>query len=1138
MDSRFVCTRFRSFVWVVTTVLSLLLIPKLSPAQISGSSGTILGTVKDQTGAVVPQAKVTVVNTDTNATRIATTGDDGSFRFPALLAGHYSVKVEKGGFKTEIQTGLTLEVAQEMVVNSQLEIGAATQEVSVTGETSLVDTTNSSLGGTVNEVKMADLPLNGRNYTDLTLIQPGIAMNPNLNGSNQTGGTRGTFFASDGVPIRSNLFTLDGANLMNGHGGSSASESGTSLGVGGIQEFKVVTGAYDASYGNVPGAQVVMVSKGGSNEYHGELYEYLRNNVLDAANYFDVPVAVNNYQRLPPFKRNNFGADAGGPIRRDKTFVYGAYEELVQRFGLTTVDTVPGSGCHGAANAVITSTACPQLGSGAPSVTIAPVMAPILALYPTPNLPNNQYTYPYTSPTTVGWGQIRVDQNISASDTLFGRFTMDKSDEDTAQFSGNATAAGTGFPEFTDGLTSSDQFATISENHIFTPSLLNQFRFSYSRSTYHELILFPDSAYSPNGESSLTSPQLSFVTGQPIGVVTLNGYTGFGGNAALYHYPFLNTYTLTDDLYFTKGKHSLRFGTEVNKYNIGGANASNLAGGITFTNLSNFLQGIASTYIGEQGGASAITSMNWMYWVPALYAQDDWRAFSRLTFNLGLRYEFLTMPHEKNERALVNDATDATFTYGQPFASGSMNAKDHFQPRVGFAWDVQGNGKTSVRGGVGEYYELGELVALLFTDSQNQPPLDGTLAHVGTTHITLPLTYAPTDQLAYATVDYHTRNPYMFKWNLSVERQLPWRSALQATYVGSRGNHLYQLTDSDPILPSALVNGLPYWNNNSPRENPNFSYGQTTDSEGWSTYHGLQVALNKQVSHGIEFQVAYTYSHALDNALASGGLSDCTGAPGMNWDVYYGPGAKPIQKGPGCSDMRHNVHINVLYHIPNIASNNFAAKLEHGWWLGTIWSANTGYPFSPILGTNRSQSGILPAGGRIMDRPNIATTADAAACPAVSPTCKYVPVPYNAKTVIKGTAKQWFNPNMFTLEPMFESPGGPICTSATCGVGTTYGTLGDAQRGLLRGPGLDEVDVSINKDTRLPFLGEKGSLNFRTEIFNIANHPNFGMPNGITFTGALSDYGAYSEAPSSSSGAITSTVTTSRQVQFALKVLF
>jgi outer membrane receptor protein involved in Fe transport len=1099
--------------------------------------GTILGTVKDASGGVVPQAKVTIVNTDTNDTRTATTGDDGSFRFPALVAGHYSVRVEREGFKTQTQTGLTLEVAQEMVVNSTLQVGTSTQEVTVTGEAPMVNTTNSSLGGLVNEAKVADLPLNGRNYTDLSFMQPGVAINANTTSTNTQGGSRGTLFTSDGATLRENMITLDGAYMLNARGGSIASESGTALGVAGVKEYKVVTGAYDASYGIVPGAQVVVVSKGGSTQFHGEAFEYLRNQDMDAANFFDKPVAGNNYERLPLFIRNNFGADAGGPIKKDKTFVYAAYEGLRQRLGLTLIDTVPGAGCHGAANAVITSTACPQLGSGAASVTIAPVMAPILALYPVPNLANNQFTYPAEAPSEVNWGQIRVDQNISASDTLFGRYTTDKSYL-TSATTGTLGLSGTGFPEFANSYASYDQSATISENHIFSPAVLNQFRFSYSRNNLFEGNLFPISQYSPNGEASLIGPQYSFETGAPIGSISLSGYTKFGPGSNNPITDKLNTFVLNDDLYYTKGKHALKFGVQVNRWNFGNTNSATNLGSPTFTSLANFLAGIDSNYVAPQGAQNAVHSRNWWWLVPGLYAQDDWRVSQRLTLNLGLRYEFVTDPTETNNRnsVLVNRLTDSTFTQGKLFAPFS---KDHFSPRVGFAWDVQGNGKTSVRGGFGQYYDIGNWAGALQGNYQANPPLNGLLTHINSTNAVMPLpfTFLPTDQLGATTMNYNLLNPYLLKWNLTVERQLPLGIGLQVAYVGTRGVHLYQLFEGNQNLPTAVVNGLPYWNGTEPRQNPNFSSLQDEASLASSTYNALQVALNKRFSHGIQFQMSYTYSHALDN-MASSSSADCSAASGMEDGDYFGPGNSVFMKGPSCSDVTHNVRVNILYHIPNIKSDNFAAKLEHGWWAGIIWSAQTGYPFTPVLGNNRSQSQIFKTNG---DYPNIATAADAAACPAVTSTCKYVPVPFNPSTVITGNPAQWYNPDMFTLEPMFTAPGsGVICGTAgtSCGTGTTYGTLGNVSKGLLRGPGLDNVDFSINKDTRLPFLGEQGMLEFRAEIFNIMNDPSFNMPNGTVISGSTSAYGPYSQAPSSSAGVISSTTGPSRQIQLALKIVF
>ena len=553
-------------IWICGTVAFLLLV---STAALAQATATILGTVKDSSGAVIPGAKVSVVNIGTNDTRTATTDSGGTFRIPALNTGHYNVKVEMRGFKEQTETGVTLEVAQELVINPVLAVGSASEMVSVTADQSSINTTNSSLGGVVGEQKMAELPLNGRNYSDLTFLHPGaFTVASNISQSTQAGGGHGTYLSSDGTSLRANAILLDGASVLNGRGGATANEAGTSLGVAGIKEFKVVTGTFDASYGNAPGAQVIMVSKNGTNQFHGELFEFFRNQVLDAANYFDVPVAANNFQRIPLFIRNNFGAASGGPIKKDKTFFYAAYEGLRVRTGGTIIDTVPGAGCHGPSgnnSGVVTSAACPQLGVGAPSVTIAPVVSALLALYPVPNLPNNQFTYPVTTPTTVDWGQIRVDQNISASDTIFGRYTVDKSDFIVSGT--NATSiAGSGFPQFLSGFMSTDTFVTLSWNHIFSPTLLNQFRFAYTRANSYEFNVWPVNSYAPNGQAGFIGPQYSFVPQTHVGSIAISGFSTMGPNNNDPQGEIDNRFAYTDDVFYSKGKHGLKFGVSVIKF--------------------------------------------------------------------------------------------------------------------------------------------------------------------------------------------------------------------------------------------------------------------------------------------------------------------------------------------------------------------------------------------------------------------------------------------------------------------------------------------------------------------------------------------------------------------------------------------
>src|SRR3990172_4233000 len=476
-------------------------------------TATILGVVKDSTGAVVPGATLTERNVETGRTRSAVTEADGSYRFSALPVGHYEITVESSGFKAEVRRGLTLTVTQEAVVNFTLEVGAVQETVEVTAEAPLVNTTSGSLGGLVDEQRMADLPLNGRNYLDLTLLQPGVNVQRSHSIDN------GVWFSSNGAPIRSNSFLLDGASMVGFTGTTSASVAGTTLGVEGIQEYRVVTSSFSSEYGMSMGSQMLIVSKSGTNNFHGSLFEYLRNSALDARNFFDRQTVASN-RRLPPFARNNFGGSLGGPLHKDKTFFHVVFEGVRERLGVTTISSVIPS------QAKVDGGLVPQ---------IAPVMKPLLTLFPDPNLPNNQYTFPFSQPTNESYAQARVDHMFSNNDNLFVRHTID----DTTQTKSR------GYPQFKDTYASRLQFGTVSESHIFSPTLLNTFRFSYSRSP-----LLADSS------SGIIGPQFSYVPGQEIGWTAIGGVTPFQPDVNSPYNFKQNIFTWSDDLYRA---HSPRF---------------------------------------------------------------------------------------------------------------------------------------------------------------------------------------------------------------------------------------------------------------------------------------------------------------------------------------------------------------------------------------------------------------------------------------------------------------------------------------------------------------------------------------------------------------------------------------------------
>src|SRR6059036_1113039 len=774
---------------IVLSSSLLLIMGKQAMSQLP--TCTILGAVKDSSGAVIPGVSITAKNVETGLTRTGMSAEDGSYRFSALPVCSYEVKVELPGFRTEVRSGLTLTVSQEAVINFTMQAGAVDQTIVVTEDAPLVNTTSGALGGLVDEQKVAELPLNGRNFIDLTLLQPGITQHRNIG---VAASTVGLWFSSNGAPLRSNNYLLDGAIMTNLTNGTSASQDGSTLGIEGIREYRVITNSFSAEYGMTMGSQVMMVTKGGTNALHGSLFEYFRNSALDARNFFDYKTPASD-RRLPAFTRNQFGGSVGGPIKKDKTFFFGVYEGLRQRFGVTTISNSIGAGCHGAAGAVITNTACPQLGS-VPSVTISPVTAPLLALYPSPNLPNNRFTFPFTQPIQDDYVQGRVDHNFSTADRMFGRYT----------FSNTTETDPLEYPQFRTIRFSRSSFATLSEDHVFSPALLNTFRTSFSRT--HPVNPSP---------SGILGPQYSFVPGMEIGFINIGGVTTLGPNVAPTNFR-QNLFTWSDDVFYTRGRHSLKFGTLINHYQQYILSFVNSVGTVTFANVNNFLQGLTSQYSAQTPGS--LRDRTYHYNTLGFYAHDDFRVLPRLTFNLGLRYEFITVPREQHgkEAALRDIVHDAAPTLGPAFENMSLR---NFSPRFGFAWDVRGNGKTAVRGGFAELYDIGVHGVSFVIASQATPPF-GAFCAVGTpfTLRSLPLEFGECNALRL--LDYHMQQPHMLDYNLTIEQQLPWQIGLTLGYAGSRGYHLMQEKEGNPTVPQILSDGRKFWPVGAPRNNPNW----------------------------------------------------------------------------------------------------------------------------------------------------------------------------------------------------------------------------------------------------------------------------------------------------------------------------
>jgi len=1200
-------------------VLTLGLVSAQAFAQ--SSIGTILGVVKDASGGVVANAKITVTNVDTTEARTDSSGEDGAYRFPALRAGHYALRVEAQGFQTETQTGLILDVAQEQVVNVTLQVGSSTQEVHVTGEAPVVDTTTSTLGSLVNDQTVSDLPLNGRNFIDLTMIQPGVQSYSH----GTAAGSSGTWFSSNGAPARSNNFTLDGAPMVNQYGTGPNSISGSTLGVDGIKEYKLVTNMFGAEYGMTMGSQMVIVSKGGANQWHGDAFEYLRNNDMDARNFFELQPSALGGLRLPVFARNNFGGSAGGPIQKDKTFFYLVYEGLRVAQGDTSTGLTLPAGCHFLSNGGTTiidgggtvspgitvpagaqqrilqapmagvttlaptpagAEACTGVAAGA---TIAPEVQAFIGQFPFAATGAGQnFTFPnFKTHIREDYSQLRVDHTFSATDTMFARGTLDDAHMVTPYAASLISSdQGAGNPQADTQGVSRNQYYSVGENHIFSADLLNAFRFSFARTRFFAGFDELFSPLNPNfllQDSTSTCPPAcvwSYVPGE------LNGGIAPGGNVTAINVPgntyptyhTQNIFTFADDLFYTKGKHALKFGYLINHYQNNSLNSKGVYGAITYGSVANFMQGFAQSYSAvvaypqylEPGSTTLLGppfSGNYLdrvntYMTDGFYVQDDWRVKPRLTANLGVRYEFATLPHEIYGRygTVASVENSDTFQIGSFFLTNAT--VKNISPRVGLAWDVFGNGKTAIRSGFGIYYDVGNIGQLLSSEGPNGMPPFGTQTQVSwpaNTVLPFPLNLSEaaspqTFGKALQYTDPFYKDPKMMQWNVTVEQQLPGGIGLSVSYVGNRGIHIGDIMEGNPVLPASFVNGLPIYNvanglagcqNNaltlgttypfpstetaaqttafgagSPlpcRVNPYWTSALYATAAANSWYNGLQVVVTKRLSRGLQFSGSFTYDRAIDDTTGQAYGNDCAQGGSAIGQSPYNLG---LDKAESCADVPLSMHLNLLYHFPTIGSNGFLSKFVNGWWMGNIVSVQDGEPATALISGERSFSGI--ATNANTDHSSLNTVANTNTIGGTS----YSWIPFNAATVTTGNPLQWWNPLMFGQNPL--------------------GQLGNSPRDNLRMPGLGEWDFSVAKDTRLGFLGELGVLQFRAEIFNIINRANFGTPGATAFTAntstncptANSFVGCNITAPNNSFGLITSTATNSRQIQLALKVVF
>ena len=1074
---------------IILALLALSLSPRIY-AQVAGA--TLSGTITDQSGSAVAGARVSIRNTDTGVSTDVTTNTSGFYSAPNLLPGTYEVTASAAGFATEVNTGVVLTVGAQQVLNIFLRVGQVTERVEVTGEAPSVELASSSISAVVNSTTVVELPLNGRDWTLLATLEPGVntiaTQFPAGNQNSRIQRGFGNELTISGTRPQLNNYRIDGISVVDYSGGAPGSVAGFALGVDAISEFSVITSNQSAEYGRTSGGVVNAITRSGTNQLHGDAYGFLRSASLDTRNYFDGAT-------IAPFHRSQLGGSAGGPIQKDKTFFFADYEVFRQGLGITHVDRVPSADAR---NGILHN---PD--GTTTTVTVDPVVQTYLQFYPLPNGSllgtGNTGIFKFAANGNFhdNFVTTKIDRRFSDKDGVSGTYLFDTA----------FTNAPDPLDQMLFGNRSSRVLAAIEETHIFSPSLTNSARFGYSRMTAAGNVSLQ--AINPLAAQK----GLGAFPNTPAAEVNVKGLTNFtGGVGGLgTDHRFWNAFQFYDDAFLVKGVHSIKFGFgfERDQTNIHSVSIPN--GQFMFGGLQGFLTNQPNALAGDNGG---VKFNDYRQSIVGGYIQDDWRVRPNLTLNLGLRYEMTTVPTEtRGKLENLRIVTSPTPIVGSPlFQNPTLR---NFAPRVGLAWDPFHNGKTSVRAAFG-MFDILPLADIYYSHGIQTAPFVQRISVGGN----LPQGLFPFGAANFSAdpttlqVAWSQFNPprnYMMIWNLNIQQQITASTTATISYVGNHGVNMENRQDDiDTTIPTPTPYGqlFPFPAGSGTKLNPNWGDVTSIFWGGTALYDALEASVRKRFSHGFQGQASYTWGKGIDTGSATvigDPFSNSIASPYNFW---------PGRRGLSDYNIAQTFDLNYIWDLPTPKEwGSVASHVLGGWEVGGIFTAQTGQPFTPLiggdpLGTQSSDPWAFPDQLR-------------------TPGCKSPVNPGNPNNYIKLEC--------FTLPALPASAPASLlarCTPFPTAPGTCQNLLPNVGRNSVIGPGAFNLDFSLFKNNYVKKISENFNVQFRAEFFNVLNHSDFLAP--INNSTLFDQDGS----PTGGAGAVDETSIPSREIQFGLKVIF